>query len=141
MGGMGIRFVQTDGGRAAAGFKGEAGDCVVRAIAIISERPYKEVHDELTEWQGWDADAGGNVVGHFTHKKFILSLGFVWVPLMQIGSGCKVHLRADELPNGRIIVRVSHHVAAVIYRVLYDTYDCSRDGKRCVYGYYTKELT
>jgi hypothetical protein len=137
---MGIRFVETDGGRAAAGFTDkDAGDCVVRATAIISGLPYKEVHDALTEWQGWNADAGGNVVGHFTHKKFILSLGFVWIPLMQIGSGCKVHLRADELPLGRIIVRVSHHIAAVIDRVLYDTHDCSRDGKRCVYGYFTKE--
>jgi hypothetical protein len=137
---MGIRFVHNDGGRAAAGFVGEAGDCVTRAIAIISERPYKEVHDSLTEWQGWDADGGGNVLGHFTHKKFILSLGFIWVPLMHVGSGCKVHLSADELPMGRIIVRVSHHLTAVIDRVLYDNHDCSRDGTRCVYGYYTKEL-
>ena len=38
-----------DGGRAAAGFKGEAGDCVTRAIAIATGRPYREVYDAL--WQ------------------------------------------------------------------------------------------
>ena len=92
-----IRFVESDGGRAAAGFTDEdAGDCVVRATAIASGLPYKEVHDALTEWQGWNADAGGNVEGHFNTRRFLQSLGFIWVPLMHIGSGCKVHLRADE---------------------------------------------
>lgn len=141
MGGMGIRFVENDGGRAAAGFEGIAGDCVTRAIAIVSGLPYKEIHESLTEWQGWDADAGGNRHGHFNTRRFLEGLGFKWVPLMKIGSGCKVHLRADELPNGKLIVRVTHHMTAVIDQVLYDTYDCSRDGTRCVYGYFTKEST
>jgi hypothetical protein len=133
-----MQFVMNDGGRAAAGFKGIEGDCVVRAVSIISGLPYKKVHNSLTEWQGFDADAGGNRVGHFNTRKFIQNLGFVWVPLMQIGSGCKVHLRADELPNGRLIVQVTKHLTAVIDGVLYDTYDCSRNGTRCVYGYYIK---
>lgn len=134
------RFVYTDGGRAAAGFSGDAGDCVVRAIAIVTQLPYKDVHAALTEWQGWDADAGGNNSDHFTYRRFLVEeLGFTWVPLMKIGSGCKVHLRADELPKGRIIVRVTGHLAAVIDGVLHDTYDCSRYGRRCVYGYFTKK--
>jgi hypothetical protein len=29
-----------DGGRAAAGYKGKAGDCVVRSIAIVTNLPY-----------------------------------------------------------------------------------------------------
>ena len=36
-----------DGGRAAAGYKGNAGDCVVRAIAIASGGPYSEVYKDL----------------------------------------------------------------------------------------------
>ena len=64
------------------------------------------------------------------------SLGFIWHPTMQIGSGCKVHLRADELPPGRLVVMVSKHSAAVIDGVLHDTHDCSRNGTRCVYGYW-----
>ena len=32
-----------DGGRTAAGYKGKAGDCVVRAIAIVSGLPYQKV--------------------------------------------------------------------------------------------------
>jgi hypothetical protein len=42
-----IAFVQNDGGRAAAGFKGAAGDCVARAVAIASGRPYAEVYERL----------------------------------------------------------------------------------------------
>jgi hypothetical protein len=60
---------------------------------------------------------------------------------MRVGSGCRVHLRADELPPGRLIVRVSKHVAAVIDGVIHDTFDCSRGGTRCVYGYFTPEGT
>ena len=58
---------------------------------------------------------------------------------MRIGSGCKVHLRADELPAGRLIVNLSRHSAAVIEGVLHDTYDSSRNGTRCVYGYWRLE--
>jgi hypothetical protein len=31
-----LDFIANDGGRAAAGFKGQAGDCVVRSIAIAT---------------------------------------------------------------------------------------------------------
>ena len=37
----------SDGGRATAGYKGDAGDCVTRAIAIATEIPYQEVYDGL----------------------------------------------------------------------------------------------
>ena len=35
-----------DGGRAAAGYKGQAGDCVVRSIAIATGMNYQKVYDE-----------------------------------------------------------------------------------------------
>lgn len=55
---------------------------------------------------------------------------------MKIGSGCKGHLRSEELPPGRLIVSVSKHVVAVIDGIIHDTHDPSRDGTRCVYGYW-----
>ena len=36
-----------DGCRAAAGYKGKAGDCVVRSIAIVTNLPYQRVYDDL----------------------------------------------------------------------------------------------
>lgn len=72
-------FVYDDGGRADAGYRGDTRDCVTRAIAIATGRPYRD---------------------------------------------------------GRIIVRLSRHISAVIDGVIHDTYDPSRDGTRCVYGYW-----
>ena len=36
-----------DGGRYAAGYKGKAGDCVVRSIAIVTGKPYQKMYDDL----------------------------------------------------------------------------------------------
>ena len=63
-------------------------------------------------------------------------LGFEWNPTMQIGSGCKVHLHDGELPLDRLVVAVSKQYTAVIDGVIHDIYDPSRDGERCVYGYW-----
>jgi hypothetical protein len=35
-----MKFVFNDGGRAAAGYKGLAGDCLIRSIAILTGKPY-----------------------------------------------------------------------------------------------------
>lgn len=137
-------FVKDDGGRADAGFKGSAGDCVVRSIAIATGTPYQEVYDALFELnkkqlgklRGASPRDGGTKTR--TIRKYLASLGWQFIPTMQIGQGCKVHLRADELPAGRIIARCSGHLVAVVDGVIHDTYDPSRGGTRCVYGYYQK---
>lgn len=69
-------------------------------------------------------------------KDYMKQLGFEWVPCMGIGTGCKVHLKWDELPHGNLVCALSGHYTAVIDLVLNDIYDCSRGGTRCVYGYY-----
>jgi hypothetical protein len=45
--GQALGFQLNDGGREAAGFKGGAGDCVVRAIAIAAQLPYMQVYEDL----------------------------------------------------------------------------------------------
>ena len=42
-----MRFQYDDGGRAAAGFRGDAGDCVTRAIAIATHQDYLSVYHSL----------------------------------------------------------------------------------------------
>lgn len=141
-----MEFIFDDGGRAAAGFKGVTGDCVCRSIAIATERPYKEVYDKINEFAksertGKRKRGKSNArTGVYTNtiKKVMSYYGFEWVPCMRIGQGCTVHLKADELPKGRIVVSLSKHNATVIDGVLHDIYDCSRDGTRCVYGYFIK---
>lgn len=160
--------IYNDGGRAAAGFKGAAGDCVVRAIAIAAELPYAEVYATCAKGNasirvgrktkpGAKRRSARN--GTYTNRKwfqdYMRSLGFEWVSTMGIGTGCKVHLETGELPKGRLVVRVSKHVCAVIDGVIHDTFNPSRKpytqietrngietrtliGGRCVYGYWIK---
>ena len=140
-----MNLVVDDGGRAAAGYRGSAGDCVVRAIAIATGTPYQEVYDALFalnktqrgKLRGASPRDGGTKTA--TIRKYLSSLGWEFVPTMDFGSGCTVHLKSEELPQGTLIVRLSKHLAAVKDGVLHDTYDCSRGGTRCVYGYYHKK--
>lgn len=143
-------WVHNDGGRADAGYRGSAGDCVTRAIAIATEQDYQEVYDELTRRmklrfetcqkrvQKKYKGTARNGVHRDIYEPYLEELGWTWTPTMEVGKGCQVHLKAEELPEGRLIVRVTKHVCAVIDGVIHDTYDCSREGTRCVYGYYSK---
>ena len=143
-----IKFHSNDGGRANAGYKGDAGDCVTRAVAIATGLPYTEVYEALAEGTAnqrassrtskrpRSARNGINTKRKW-FKDYMISLGFEWVPTMTIGSGCQVHLREAELPSrGRLVLNLSRHAAAYIDGVLHDTHDCSREGTRCVYGYW-----
>lgn len=140
-----IAFLEDDGGRARAGYKGHAGDCVVRAIAIATQQGYQAVYDELFQLNkltrsGKRGDSTTPRDGNTSKKtirKYMEGLGWVWTPTMGIGTGCTIHLSASELPPGRLVVSLSKHLAAVVDGVLHDTHDCSRKGTRCVYGYWT----
>ncbi len=150
-----IGYAYDDGGRAAAGFKGSTGDCVVRAIAIATGTPYREVYDALhagikefakgrSKAAKRAARGGGrkgttprNGVHPKVYRAYLAGLGWTWVPTMGIGTGCTVHLRADQLPAGRIIARLSRHVVALVDGMIHDTHDPSVGGTRCVYGYFT----
>ena len=158
-------FIRNDGGRRAAGFtnKATAGDCVARAVAIASGRPYQEVYDALAHGMATQrrTKRSGSTTGKRSasngvntkrqwFKDYMRSLGFEWVPTMTIGSGCTVHLDANELPAGRIVVAVSKHYTAMIDGIIHDAYDPRRGGfvrwtdgnrrevaeSRCVYGYW-----
>lgn len=135
-----------DGGRAAAGFKGKTGDCGVRAIAIATGQPYRDVYDAINE-SCKTVKVAARKRGHTSartglHKEhmhsYLSALGFKWVPTMLFGKGCTHHVKASELPSGSLVLNLSKHFAAFIDGVLHDTYDSSRDGTRCVYGYWIK---
>jgi hypothetical protein len=133
-----------DGGRAAAGYRGRTGDCVVRSIAIATGLPYQHIYDmvnrastrERTGTRKRGISNARTGVYKSTIHRVMKDLGWVWTPTMQIGSGCTVHLRPSQLPSGRLVVSVSKHLTAMIDGVIHDTHDCSRRGRRCVYGYW-----
>ena len=140
-----MEYIYNDGGRTNAGYKGETGDCVTRSISIVTSKPYQEVYDEINEIGKYERTGkrkrgkSNARLGVYkaTIRKYMESLGYTWTPTMFIGSGCKVHLRENELPKGKLLVAVSKHYTAVIDGVIQDTHNPSREGTRCVYGYYS----
>jgi hypothetical protein len=165
-----MEFIFNDGGREDAGFKGETGDCGLRAVAIALELPYTQAREELMQATADFREAHPrskkakrmknnsvlNGVWREVLQTYLKSKGWVWTPTMQIGSGTTVHMDADELPSGRIIVRPTKHFAAVIDGVLNDTWDCSeprtyiisrpgceddiQTNRRAVYGYFQRAI-
>ncbi len=138
-----MEWIYHDGGRKDAGFRGETSDCVARAIAIATGESYEEVYEAINLMAERERPRGNKKRSHArtgvfkaTYKKYLESIGWEWVPTMQVGSGCTVHLREDELPSGTLIVAVSKHLTVVKDGVIYDNHDPSRDGTRCVYGYW-----
>ena len=135
-----MKFNYNDGGRSKY-FKGQAMDCVTRAIAIATGMDYKEVYNlvaKKVETITGTKSARNGVPKKLT-KQIMKELGFKWVSTMSIGTGCQVHLKENELPKGIIIAKVTGHIVCIIDGVINDTYDCSRDVNRCVYGYWYKE--
>lgn len=135
-----MNYIYNDGGRQAAGYTGKTGDCVTRAIAIATGKPYQEVYDALNmiakrKRRRQNARTG---LHRSAYEDYLISAGWQWYPTMKIGQGCTTHLTAGELPQGRLIVAVSKHLTAVIDGTIHDNHDPSRGGTRCVYGYYRK---
>lgn len=163
-----MKVVITDGGRREAGFRGACGDCVVRAIAVVTQHNYAEIYRAIAlinskGRRGVKSARNGTRTRTAWFERYMGALGFKWTPTMRIGGGCTVHLHDGELPMGRLVVRLSKHVTAVIDGVIHDAFDPQREAtvgepdtgrplrrgewrnengicrieRRCVYGYWT----
>lgn len=141
-----LQWEWNDGGRQTAGFAPNApGDCTCRAIAIVTEQPYLTVYGDLNqlahriERRGRRGGLSSSRTGvhKSTIRRYMAALGWTWISTMGIGTGCRFHLAEDELPmKGRLLVQVSKHLTAVVEGVIHDLYDPTREGTRCVYGYW-----
>lgn len=141
-----MKFNYSTGGRELYFKATSVRDCVTRAIANATGIDYLEVYNginnesknERASKRKRTTSSARNGVYTATAKRYIeRTLGWVWVPCMSIGTGCQVHLREDELPSkGAYILNLSGHFSCWKDGELYDTYDCSRGGTRCVYGYW-----
>lgn len=102
-------FKHNDGGRVSAGFKGSAGDCVTREIAIVQGRSYKEIYSELAEeikcfagnkknkaakraasGKGLSGTAPRNgIAKEVYHIYLVEKIEMVWVPTKLVGQDVK----------------------------------------------------
>jgi hypothetical protein len=111
-----LPFVVNDGGRHAARFvpSGDVGDCVARSIAVASGRPYLEVWEALAlgnahqrrskrthpAHHGARSASMGIYVKRKWFKDYMCSLGFEWMPAMQVGQRRRLHLDEADGPAG-----------------------------------------
>ena len=137
------RWVYSDGGRHAAGFRGQAYDCVTRAISIAVGVAYGDVHGALqhakriAEMRGLAAASNPRLgVGRRIYEPYLANLGWSWTPTLLVGSAPRRRLAADELPAGRLVCVIRWHACAVVDGVVHDTLNPGI-GKAIVYGYYS----
>jgi hypothetical protein len=108
------QYVNTDGGRAAAG-KQECKDCTVRALSLAGDISYTDAH-RLLEMLGRQARKGFyfvKVARHFDLKHHVQPAR---------GEGrMKVFSAIRKYKTGRFVFRVDEHVFAVVNGTIYDS--------------------
>jgi hypothetical protein len=141
---MTLRFVECDGGRAAARFPDTAdGDCVPRAVAIATGLGYQQAHDMLERIRVTAPDWFGHSLGDTSADhgvEYNIFLQAVQTELRWEFHECD---QWDRLPAGRLIVQLISkppHVCAVIDQTIYDLFD-PRGGHATMYGYWTSKTS
>jgi hypothetical protein len=128
-----MAYIYNDGGRSAAGYKGTAGDCGARALAIVSGHDYKTAYNLIAAENNnmGFAKSARNGVHKTVYEKVLSGLGFKWCQSPKF-IGRKA--RCSDI-TGTVIARQAGHYVAVINGVPQDTWDCS---SKMVYGYWRK---
>ena len=129
-----MKHQYNDGGRKAAGFKGTAGDCGARAMAIALGLDYSAVYKELAQANADNgrAKSARNGVMKDVYTEVLKRYGWVWMKAPQF-SGRKA--RCSDL-TGVVIAKQARHFVAVIDGVAHDAWDST---ERMVYGYWAKQ--
>ena len=137
-----MRYKFNDGGRADAGYKGHAGDCVPRSIIIANNLPYRQVRADLDEkvkvMTGGLCSSTQNGTPSPVAHAYLTDLGWETVPM--VGSSI------SEVPtSGTFIVamKTKSHWTCIIDGVVHDTWKChvtrrTKDKLSRIYGYYWK---
>ena len=132
-----IEYIYDDGGRKAAGYKGDTGDCAVRAIAIAADADYQHVYKAMCDAMqehGYVAsgnayrqkrkDGGkrkrGQLNGKQVQQEVMAQFGFRKVTL---GAGERPTYTEAHARYGNCIVSTTRHVCALKGGALRDTFD------------------
>ena len=127
-------FTYNDGGRAASGRKGNAGDCGVRAMSIALGLDYDSCYKELAQANKDNGRAKSVRSGIMkdVYAAVLNRYGWVWHSAPKF-DGRKA--RCSDIPSGTVIARQSRHFVAVIGGQPQDIFDSS---EKMVYGYWAK---
>ena len=118
-----IGYERDDGGRADAGYRGSAGDCVTRAAAILTGLPYREVYRKMADAErryGSGKRSARNGISKKASPKVFADLGLVKV---KIPRGPRPTFTEAHERFGDCIVTTTKHLAAIVDGKLRDTSD------------------
>ncbi len=133
-----IDYRYDDGGRAAAGYRGDTGDCVVRAIAICAREDYRAVYRTMAEHMKRNGyAASGNAYAtresnrNTPRRRGQLTARRVQRRVLEAYGFRRVRLPAGERPTfteahhrfGDCVVGTARHMAAIVDGALQDTFD------------------
>lgn len=129
-----MEFMWNDGGRAAAGFVGLAGDCVTRAIAIATGTRYRDVYAELGNSSQKSPRKG---IPTDVAAAYLARRG--WQQML----GCGEPFDVVRLPKGVVIVHLgktgerAQHFCTVIDHVVHDTWNPADDDDYITLNYWS----
>ena len=133
-----IDYRYDDGGRAAAGYRGKTGDCVVRAIAICAREDYRAVYLTMAQHMkrsGYAASGNAYATRERNRKaprrRGQLTARRVQDRVLEAYGFRRVRLPAGERPTfteahrryGDCVVGTTKHMAAIVDGALRDTFD------------------
>lgn len=133
-----MKFIENHGGREKYHpiklKKDRAGDCVVRAIAIATERDWVEVRDELFDLA---KEIGFMPNDTKTYRLYLKRIGWVKNSPMKKGNKkYKLKNMAKFFKGQNVIVKTSCHLTVLVDGDLNDTWNC---GAWCANTYWTKK--
>ena len=122
-----LDYVMDDGGREAAGRKGRTGDCVTRALSILTERPYLECYKALAvansqekRGKGYGKVSASHGVAKPAYEKVYREFGLEKVKLP---AGAKPTFTEALATYGDCVVTTARHVCCLKDGALHDTWD------------------
>jgi hypothetical protein len=129
-----MSYVYNDGGRKQAGYKGLAGDCGARAIAIALDMDYQAAYNLLAQANKncGKSKSARNGIDKDIYSDVLKSLGWFWVSAPKFDGR---RAKTADLPAGTYIARQAGHFVAVKDGIPQDTWNSS---EKMVYGYWAK---
>ena len=129
-----IGYVHDDGGRAEAGFKGDTGDCAVRAIAILTGTPYSDVYERMAACMRLAGyRASGNAYRQRPRRDLKPAISArdlqhlvktsYGLRRVKLGRGPRPTYSDAWALHGNCLVGTARHVAAIVKGDLRDTFD------------------
>ena len=120
-----LAFKYTDGGRAAAGFRGVARDCVCRAMAIATGMSYRDCYRILSDANaatGRPRSARNGLLMN-VYSPVLERFGIKEVETDYEGCNYRPTLAECYEKFGNCLVRIERHLLAIIDGVVHDQWD------------------